>query len=419
MRVSMEKLLSGTVCDCGKKHTCAIGRVAIGNRAAEEMDDILSGFDRVLAVADENTYNAAREFLSAAFLRKAVFHIFPGSSVLIPDEKAITAVTESAEDMDVLVAIGSGVIQDLCKYVSFQKKIPYVVFATAPSMDGYASSGAAMILGGMKVTVEAGLPRAIIGDTRVLSAAPFEMIQSGYGDIIGKYSALNDWKLSLLLTDEYFCRAIHDTVMQMVLQTEKAVDGLIRREEESVGKLMEALVCVGIMMSYAGKSRPASGSEHHLSHFFEITGILNGETYYPHGIDVGFSSVVTAQIRQRLLALEKPAVRAFDEAYWEREIKRVYQTIAPGVIELQKNAGWHWNEPLKISYEKNWGRIRRILAESPTDRFLKERIAAIGLDIRDFSDTYGPQKISDAVLYGMELKDRFTCLRLYNDLEML
>lgn len=75
-------------------------------------------------------------------------------------------------------------------------------------MDGYASSGAAMIIGNMKVTYNAHVPEAIIGDVDVLKEAPMEMIQSGYGDIIGKLSCLNDWKLSVVVNDEFFCQYV-------------------------------------------------------------------------------------------------------------------------------------------------------------------------------------------------------------------
>ena len=417
MRITIEELLSGIDCECGKRHSCPVRHVFIGEGAANRLFSETAGFERVLAVADENTYNAARPYLSDDFLGKAMFRIFPGTSVLIPNEEAIETVTEDAEDADLLVAIGSGVIQDLCKYVSFQKKIPYIVLATAPSMDGYASDGAAMILGGMKVTVKAALPLAIIGDTGILSTAPMDMIRSGYGDIIGKYSALNDWRLSTFLTGEYYCGFIHDLTYQMIRKTEAAAEGLLRKDKESIGILMEALIVVGIMMSYAGTSRPASGSEHHLSHFFEITGILDNTPYLAHGIDVGFSAIVTAQVRERLLSLDRPVIRMFDEAYWEKELARVYGNVAPGVENLQRECGWHWNERLKGSYQRNWGPIRQILKEMPSDAVIREKIEKIGLKTEDFVAMYGQRKISDAVLYGMELKDRFTCLRLYNDLE--
>ena len=125
------------------------------------------------------------------------------------------------------------------------------------------------------------------------------MIKAGYGDIIGKYSALNDWKLSNLLTGEYICDFIYDLTYDCILKVRSLAKGLLTQDEESVKALMEALVLVGIAMAFAGSSRPASGSEHHLSHYFEITGIVNGEEYFPHGIDVAYSTVVTAAVSLR------------------------------------------------------------------------------------------------------------------------
>ena len=97
--------------------------------------------------------------------------------------------------------------------------MPYIIVATAPSMDGYASDGAAMITGGMKVTYKAGLPRAIIADTEVLCNAPTDMLKAGYGDIIGKFSALNDWKLSRCVNGEYFCNYIYDLTFEQIKRT--------------------------------------------------------------------------------------------------------------------------------------------------------------------------------------------------------
>ena len=136
-------------------------------------------------------------------------------------------------------------------------------------MDGYASKGAAMIMGNMKVTYNAHVPAAIIGDTNILKDAPMDLIKSGYGDILGKYSCLNDWKLAHVVNDEYICDYVYDLTFEMLTKTQDLGPALLARDPEAIKTLMEALVGVGIAMAYVGNSRPASGSEHHLSHFFE------------------------------------------------------------------------------------------------------------------------------------------------------
>ena len=291
-----------------------------------------------------------------------------------------------------------------------------MVVATAPSMDGYASTGAAMILGGMKETVPAGLPRAIVADTEVLRNAPIDMIKAGYGDIIGKYSALNDWKLAHVVNGEYFCQYIYDVTYKMIENTLKTADGLIKREEESVKAIMEALVIVGIMMSFAGSSRPASGSEHHLSHFFEIVGIVKNEFYFTHGIDVVYSTVITAELREKLLEIEFPK-RIFDMARWEYEetIRDVYGPVGDGCIALQDKIGNYKRDRSVIYLEKEED-IRAIFSEMPTANEMKKMLSLVELDMAEFYAAYGEEKIKTAVRYAKDLKDRYTVLWAYYDM---
>jgi len=342
--------------------------------------------------------------------------IFSGNEILVPNEAAIQTVTENLDDADIMIGIGSGVIQDLCKYVSFYNKVPYIIVATAPSMDGYASNGAAMITGGLKVTYPAGLPMAIIADTKVLSNAPMEMIKAGFGDIIGKFSALNDWKLSHLINDEYFCDYIYDLTYQQIKTTLDLADGILKRDEKSIKVLMEALVVIGILMSFAGSSRPASGSEHHLSHFFEITGILEKTAYFSHGIDVAYSTVITAKIRERLLANPFPS-QIYRPAHcsYTQKMEQLYHSSAQGCIDLQEKYGRYKNHTAQMYLNKET-EIRRILSEMPTAETIEKMLSLVNLDIREFYEQYGEEKINHAILYAKDLKDRYTVLWMHYDL---
>ncbi len=416
--MNINELLKGYSCDCGRHHTCDIDFVAVERGAMGHLAELTEQYERVLLVADENTWAAAGEKTQVALDGKMIVKVvFSGDTILIPDEKAITRVEEALGGVEMIVGIGSGVIQDLCKYVSFQNHIPYIIVATAPSMDGYASNGAAMILKGMKETVAAGLPRAILADTDVLCGAPMEMIRAGYGDIVGKYSALNDWKLSHAVTGEYFCQWIYDLVMECLQKTLLLADGLDNREEAAVQALMDALVAVGIAMSFAGSSRPASGSEHHLSHFFEITGIVRDEFYFCHGIDVAYATVITAKLRQELL--QQPwttyTYRQKIEDY-EREMDRIYGSkVSMGCMALQEKMGRYKMDMAPVYCERE-AEIRKILAEMPSDTEIEEMLAAVGLNMTEFYRVYPAEKISDAIRYGKDLKDRYSVLWMYYDL---
>jgi glycerol-1-phosphate dehydrogenase [NAD(P)+] len=277
-------------------------------------------------------------------------------------------------------------------------------------MDGYASNGAAMITGGMKVTYSAGLPMAILADTEVLASAPMEMIRAGFGDIVGKYSALNDWKLSHCVNGEYLCPYIYNTTYDQITTTLSLAEGLVKREEKSVGALMEALVVVGIMMSFAGSSRPASGSEHHLSHFFEITGILEGSEYFSHGIDVAYSTVITAGVREKLLAKPFPkTIYRPEPDFYASEMTRIYKEVGPGFMELQKKIGAYEKDRSEIYLAKE-KEIRAIFAKMPTADEILAMLAKVEMNMDEFYALYGEEKIRDAVLYAKDIKDRYSAL---------
>jgi glycerol-1-phosphate dehydrogenase [NAD(P)+] len=279
-------------------------------------------------------------------------------------------------------------------------------------MDGYASVGAALILNEMKITLNARVPYAIVAEGEILRTSPIDMIRAGYGDIIGKYSCLNDWKLAKLLKNEYFCDYVWQTVLDTVKKTEKNAAALLERDADAVSALTEALVTVGILMSYVGNSRPASGSEHHLSHYFEITGLLHKRDYYPHGIDVLYSAAVTAKLRESLLKREPP-FSPFAEAPEEREdaIRKTYTTAADAILELQEKVGLYQTLDTSL-FADSWDEIKEILSESPSYAQMCAYLDAIGLNIDEFHAFYGKDVIRDCVRYAKDLKDRYTVLWL-------
>lgn len=403
-------------CACGKNHVCDLKHVLIGNGVLEKLPEILSEYKCVYLVCDVNTYKTCGEkvedILSKNNLVQCVLVMSNNGDVVIPNEEKIAEIEDAMLDgTDFILGVGSGVINDLCKYVSHSRGIPYGIVATATSMDGYTSVGSALILDGMKVTLNAKPPIIVVADTEVLKNAPMQMIRAGYGDIIGKYSCLNDWKLSSLINGEYFCQKVYDLTYDCAEKVESLASKIESRDEETIGTLMEALVLVGIAMSFVGNSRPASGSEHHLSHFFEITGILENKEYFPHGIDVAFSAIETAKVREEILALE-PKNIPFDKEKWESEIKRVYHSSADGVIALQNKMGWYDKNDFEKVLSK-WEDIKKILSESPTADEFNKMLSAVGLNYEDFISLYGKNKISDALLYAKDLKDRYSVLWLY------
>ncbi len=403
-----------TNCSCKKEHVCNIKAIEIGAGALDKLPVLCEDYKNILLVFDNNTYNICGEKVTNLLKDKTinVKILQPQEKVVIPNEEKLEEIEkEVSSSTDLIIGVGSGVINDLCKKVSFDKNLPYYIVATAPSMDGYASVGSALILKGMKVTLNARPPLAIVADTKILKDAPFDMIKAGYGDIIGKFSCLNDWLLSSFINGEYFCKKIYDLTYKCATKIKRLGHKIKNREEKAIGELMDALVLVGVLMSFVGTSRPASGSEHHLSHYFEITGILNNTEYFAHGIDVIYSATFLAKVRDEMLKAE-PKKKNFNKEVYEKEINRVYTKSAGEVIKLQEKLGWYYRDDSEFVY-KNWKKIKKILKKVPSfDEFIK-MLDTVGLDYQEFTTLYSKQKLDDAILYAKDLKDRYTFLWLY------
>lgn len=384
--------------------------VYIGSGSVGHLLEVGKRFSKILLVGDENTvsafYNGGGD-LSGLNYDSAVF---PGSPLLIPDENAIARIESLCDDgVDCIIGIGGGTVNDLCKYVAHKHSLYYIYVATAPSMDGYASDGAALILEGMKVTLKARPPHIIICETEILKNAPMELIRAGIGDILGKYSCLNDWLLAKHIKGEYFCKEIYDRVYACTKTVSDNIEAILKRDGNAITLLTDALVQVGIEMSYAGSSRPASGSEHHMAHFFEIYAIEHGQKHRPHGVDVGQASYYTALLRDKLLESDLSFDFRFDPKSHFEKVQSLLPRAAGGIVELQTKTALHGNS--HGNYDDKG--IKAVLATAPRAESVKKLLFLAGLNPRELTEFYGEETVHNALKYGKELKDRFSVLWLY------
>ena len=205
------------------------------------------------------------------------------------------------KDCDLVVAVGTGAINDMTRYFSFKLDRPFYTVATAAPMDGFASSIAAIQVDHLKTTFDAQTPIAIIGDTDILKGAPYRMIAAGLGDLLGKFTCLCDWKLARIITGEHYCENIVELVGSCVKSVLSDADKAKERDPEALGKIMEGLVLAGVAMSLDGNSRPASGCEHHMSHYWEMMFEQAGKRPVPHGTQVGVGTVLILKLVEHLL----------------------------------------------------------------------------------------------------------------------
>ncbi len=419
-------LLKGrSSCSCGMNHQCSTEAVIIKEGAVDYISSLCGQYGAwsVITVFDSNTFGVCGRRVNAQLENAGINHrclVYEGEGLLVPDEAAVRQLEEKLlPETELIIGVGSGVINDICKYTAGTHNIPYIIVATAPSMDGYASTGAAMIFDGRKVTVNVTAPKAILGDTNILASAPIDMIRAGLGDMIGKLSALNDWRLSSLITGEHFCTFTHDLVLEAAENAIAGTESIINRDKNSINKLMEGLVAVGIAMSYMGNSRPASGSEHHLSHFYEVVSLIRGREYLLHGIDVAFSTAVTCFLRHKLKECDvNDLCYRYDKTAWEKNIRHIYGGTAQGIISMQERSGLYNNHNLNI-IKRNWESVKELLGETPGFNEVTDILSGAGLDIRAFFDLYGSKTIRDSIVYAKDLKERYSVLWLLADTGLL
>lgn len=298
-------------CSCGRVHKVDIQAIRVGSGCIQELPAILKdlGATRIFMLADNNTYEAAgrqvEELLKEAGLSYHM-RLFETKTPLVPNEYALgSALAKMETGDDMLLAVGSGTLNDLTKYISARTGVPYVIAATAPSMDGYASTVAPMILDGIKTTLPAVYPKAIVADVDIMKDAPMPMLTAGFGDIIGKYTALCDWRLSRQLNGEYYCEEAATLVERALEKCANNAQGLAKRDPQAVEAVTEALILSGVAMGLVGNSRPASGAEHHMAHYWEMDALKRGEEHPLHGNAVGTAAVISASLYE-LAANELP-----------------------------------------------------------------------------------------------------------------
>lgn len=285
-------------CGCGKKHHIGVKEILIEagavNVLEEEMSDgFLKEYISPLLICDTNTCKATEELMEDIYDRCQILVL--DAEGLHADEHAVEIVENYMdEDIDLILAVGSGTVHDISRYVAYQYKIPFISVPTAASVDGFVSTVAAMTWNGMKKTMPAAPPIAVYADTNIFAGAPKRLNASGVSDLLGKYICLADWKIAHLLTDEYIC----EEIIELEEKALKTVCGSLRDiaagEEDGCEKLMYGLILSGLAMQMIGNSRPASCAEHHMSHLWEME-VLNGTLDALHGEKVSVGTMLVLQ----------------------------------------------------------------------------------------------------------------------------
>lgn len=313
----------GGLCSCGRNHEVETKAAIVEAGCLSMVDDYLAeyglkGFRTV--IYDQNTYCAEGMVRPAADQE-----IVLDPRGLHANEKGVALVMEQLSDRaQVLIAVGSGTVHDITRYCAYLKNIPFVSCPTAASVDGFCSSVAAMTWEGAKKTMTAVSPRIVLADTNVIARAPAHLARSGFGDMIGKYIALADWRIAHAVTGEFYCGRIAGIMEEATQAVLESAGGIAAGESEAFEKLTCGLLLSGIAMQMMGNSRPASGGEHHISHCIEMEPDgLEIHNHALHGEKVGVGTLLAAAEYHRLAALPAECWGDYPE-FSEAEIEAAF-----------------------------------------------------------------------------------------------
>ncbi|MFW6007176.1 MAG: sn-glycerol-1-phosphate dehydrogenase [Halanaerobiales bacterium] len=412
---NMKNYLNKTIeCECGRDHEIPIKEIIIEEKAFLKIPDVvnkLTSAEKIYLICDKNTYKAAgneiEDILKDADYKVELIKL--EEEKIIPSPEFLFKIMEKIESEGYLIACGSGTINDLTRYLSYKLDRPYLVAATAPSMDGYASSVSSITVDGVKKTYRVNPPEAIIADLSVLKDAPWELIQAGFGDLLGKVTSLMDWKLSKIIFDEYYCQFAVKMVEQELEKIFEVGSDLKNRDIESIEVLIRGLVGSGLAMLMIGSSRPASGSEHHISHFLEMYGLLYDKEIPPHGVKVGigtyFSSLFYLGIEQ--LNFEN-IILSYSKEKRIKEIKKNYKDRARPVL---KNLEERWEQE-KITdtlIKEKESEIKDLIKNNKKKlKMVSTHLKNTGILEREDVKNLKQDWIKKALNYGFEIRTRYT-----------
>lgn len=406
-----------------------IGEDAI-SRLIHYCDD--NNLDQFMLVADQNTYPAQGEAVERALqehgvdVKSVVLH---GEEVIANEHYLMQVFLDADRVNRVYLAVGSGTITDITRFVSHRTKASFISVPTAPSVDGFTSIGAPLVIEGRKQTFITHPPLAVFADVNTLRDAPQRMIAAGFGDLLGKYTSLADWKLGHMLWDEPYDEEIAQRSREAVQASASRAEEIGRASREGVRHLMEGLIEAGFGMLGFGSSNPASGAEHHFSHYWETRLLQENKPAILHGAKVGYATTLVAKRYEQVATLTQREVeerlevaKLPDREQEIRQIRDVYGPISDQVIELQQpflNMSPSAFQALKHRVLERWTDIQDIAATVPSSRQLIRWLEAVGGPTDAETLGVDERDVAVAVRYAHYFRNRLTIMKLNHLLGVL
>jgi glycerol-1-phosphate dehydrogenase [NAD(P)+] len=399
-----------------------IGPDAVGGLVQYCREHALNHFAMIV---DSNTYHALGAAAEAALRGEGwdvLTLMLQGDDIIADAHYVFQAMLALDHTPRTFIAVGSGTITDITRFISHRSGREFISLPTAPSVDGFTSIGAPLVIEMVKMTVNCHGPRAVFADLPVLCAAPRKMLAAGFGDMLAKFTASADWQLGSMFGGDAFVAPIAARMRAATWDCGHRADAIAAGSPAGVQTLMEGLIESGFCLLEYGSTLPASGWEHHISHTLEMKLLREGRHSILHGAKVGIGVLASARryaiVREmsRDEAAERLHARPLPDIDEEiRGIRATYGPIADGVITVQEP--WFAMtaaefEALKARVVEVWDEIQRIAAVVPPSKLMQDWIAGAGGPVRGREAGLSEEEVALATTWGRCLKHRMTIGRL-------
>ncbi len=327
------------------------------------------------------------------------------------DDEAVNHIRKKTGKCDAIIAVGSGTINDLCKYAAHQDGKPYIVFPTAASMNGYLSASASITIKNHKTTLPAILPKAVFCDFSIIGNAPPRLRKSGLGDSLARPTSQADWLLSYLLLNTKYDQRPFELLADIEAELFDNAGGIAKNDPQTIGILMKLLLLSGLGMTIAGGSYPASQGEHMIAHAYNMLKTnrnnikTKGEFHALHGEEIGITTLYMARLQEKLLTGKaKFRTDKFDKSY----IANLFGEELAGEFEqaFEKKLALINNAP-PIKWDEIKEQISKIMIPpSQIENILKKSESAMTIE----SIGWNEQDFTTACATACFTRDRFTFL---------
>lgn len=369
--------------------------------------------NRVIFMSDETIWKNSQKFFPQDFLEKN------GKNLILknpkPDEDNLKKIADAAKDYDLILALGSGTINDLCKFTSAKSKIPYAIFASAASMNGYLSKNASIIISGHRKTLAATLPIAVFCDLEILKSAPIELTKAGIGDSMCFYSCWFDWYLSHKILGTKFDIKPFEILRQEMNFFVKNFQKFSINDEELLKLLIEILLLSGRGMTIAGGSYPASQSEHLIAHAINMKHPENSDKTL-HGAQIAVTSLTSAKLQKKIIDLQTPPQLMANVVFPQKQIEEFFNKELAEECEKEFNFKTFSSiriEEINGNLQKKWPEINQELQKIHFSELdLRNILTHFGIEVSPSILGLTKEEYQCAISNAQFIRDRFTCLDL-------